>query len=65
MLIMIFNQSLTKSLITTSVAVILFALVVSLVFETDNKDTITATATYAAALVVFVGTSATASGPGG
>jgi hypothetical protein len=65
MLIMIFDQSLTKSLITTSVAVILFALVLSLVFETDNKDTITATATYAAVLVVFVGTSANTPGPGG
>jgi hypothetical protein len=39
-----------------SVAVVLFALALSLVFKTDNKDTITATATYAAVMVVFVGT---------
>ncbi|KAM7191225.1 hypothetical protein V8F20_009403 [Naviculisporaceae sp. PSN 640] len=57
MVIMALDPSLTKSLITVSAAVILFALVLSLVFETDNKDTITATATYAAVLVVFVGTS--------
>jgi hypothetical protein len=36
---------------------VVFALVVGLVFETDNKDTIVATATYAAVLVVFVGNS--------
>jgi hypothetical protein len=57
MVVMVLHQSLTKSLITVSVAVVLFALVLSLVFETDNQDTITATATYAAVLVVFVGTS--------
>lgn len=57
MIIMTFNPSVTKSLITVSVAVVLFALVMSLTFQTDNKDTLTATATYAAVLVVFVGTS--------
>ena len=61
-IIMVLHSSLTKSLITVSVAVIMFALVISLVFETDNKDAITATATYAAVLVVFVGTSGAASG---
>jgi len=62
MFIMALNPSLVKSLVTVSAAVILFALVLGLVFETDNKDTITATATYAAVLVVFVGTSGSAGG---
>ncbi|KAE9363943.1 hypothetical protein N431DRAFT_489767 [Stipitochalara longipes BDJ] len=57
MVVMIFSPSLTKSVVTVSVAVVAFALAFSLVFETDNKDTVTATATYAAVLVVFVGTS--------
>jgi len=59
MLIMSFDASRTKSLITVSVAVVLFALSLSLGFATDNKDTLTTTATYAAVLVVFVGTSGT------
>ena len=58
MLIMSLRYSRTKSLVTTSVAVILFAAAVSLGFRIDNKDTVTATATYAAVLVVFVGSSA-------
>jgi hypothetical protein len=62
MLIMVSDASLEKSLITVSMAVVLFALVLSLIFETDNKDTVTATATYAAVLVAFVGKSATATG---
>ncbi|KAM7185500.1 hypothetical protein V8F33_012387, partial [Rhypophila sp. PSN 637] len=49
--------TLVKSLITVSASVILFDLVLGLVVETDNKDTITATATYAAVLGGFVGTS--------
>ena len=57
MLIMSLPYSRTKSLVTTSVAVVLFALAVSLGFRIDNKDTMTATATYAAVLVVFVGAS--------
>lgn len=61
MLIMTFNPSTTKSLVTTSTAVVLFALAMSMAFQTDNKDTLTATATYAAVLVVFVGTSGTGS----
>jgi hypothetical protein len=56
MTIMVFQPSLSKSLVTVSVAVVLFALALSLVFKTDNMDTITATATYAAVMVVFVGT---------
>lgn len=61
MLIMSFDASRTKSLTTVSIAVVLFALSLNLGFKTDNKDTLTATATYAAVLVVFVGTSG--SGP--
>jgi hypothetical protein len=50
-----------QSLITVSLAVLLFALVLSLGFHSDNKDALaaTATATHAAALVVFVGSSGT------
>ncbi|KAI1636078.1 hypothetical protein F4809DRAFT_610620 [Biscogniauxia mediterranea] len=57
LLIMAFDSSLTKTMITVCTAVVLFALAVSLLFKLDNKDTVTATATYAAVLVVFVGTS--------
>lgn len=60
MLIMSLEPSQIKSLVTVSLSVVLFALVMSLTFQTDNKDTLTATATYAAVLVVFVGTSGTA-----
>jgi len=62
MIVMALNPSLTKSLVVVSVAVVLFALAVSLVFKPDNSNTITATATYAAVLVVFVGTSTGAGG---
>jgi hypothetical protein len=58
---MAFHSSLTKTMITVCTAVVLFALAVSLLFELDNKDTVTATATYAAVLVVFVGTSTSGS----
>ncbi|ETI27969.1 hypothetical protein G647_00418 [Cladophialophora carrionii CBS 160.54] len=47
----------TKSLTTVSVAVTLFALLLSMGVRTDNSNTLVATATYAAVLVVFVGTS--------
>ena len=57
MAVMVFGPSLTKSMITVSVAVVAFALVLGLVFETKNQETLVATATYAAVLVVFVGTS--------
>jgi hypothetical protein len=61
MVVMVFHPSLPKSLITVSVSVMLFALALGLIFETNNKDTVTATAIYAAVLVVFVGTSITGS----
>ncbi|KAK1240458.1 hypothetical protein MKX07_004486 [Trichoderma sp. CBMAI-0711] len=48
--------SLAKSLVTVSVAVLLFAAVLSLVMRASNTDTMVSTATYAAVLVVFVGT---------
>lgn len=48
--------TLTKSLVTVSVAVLLFAVVLSLVLRASNTDTMVSTATYAAVLVVFVGT---------
>lgn len=62
MLVMSFNPSTTKSLVVVS-AVVLFALLMNLSFHTDNKDilTATATATYAAVLVVFFVTSGTES----
>lgn len=57
MLVMSLDQNQTKSLITTSVAVVLFAAAMSVGFEASNENTLAATATYAAVLVVFVGTS--------
>ncbi|KAF2998092.1 hypothetical protein E8E14_003927 [Neopestalotiopsis sp. 37M] len=49
--------TLAKSLITVSVAVLIFAIAMSILFRASNIDTMAATATYAAVLVVFVGTS--------
>ncbi|KAF4842317.1 hypothetical protein CGCSCA4_v008797 [Colletotrichum siamense] len=51
------GQDTTKSLIVTSVAVTLFSGLMGLVFKVSNAETVVATATYAAVLVVFVGTS--------
>ena len=59
MIIMVFDASLSKSLITTSVSVLLFAGFLSFGISASNQDTLAATATYAAVLVVFVGTSLT------
>lgn len=47
----------TKSLITVSLAVTLFASVMSVGIRASNSETLVATATYAAVLIVFVGTS--------
>jgi VIT1/CCC1 family predicted Fe2+/Mn2+ transporter len=55
MLIMSFDQSNVKSLITVSASVTLFGLVVSLGIRVSSIETLVATATYAAVLVVFVG----------
>lgn len=57
MIIMVFSPSLTKSLVTTSVSVVLFAIFLALGISSSNQDTLAATATYATVLVVFVGTS--------
>ena len=57
MVIMSLDKFLRKSLITTSVAVLLFAAFISFVMKVKNSDIITATAAYAAVLVVFVAVS--------
>jgi hypothetical protein len=54
---MSFNKSLRRSLITTSVAVLLIAVFVSFVIKAKNSDIIQATVAYAAVLVVFVAVS--------
>jgi len=64
MIIMVFDSSLSKSLITTSVSVLLFAAFLSFGISASNQDTLAATATYAAVLVVFVGTSLPPQKPG-
>jgi hypothetical protein len=60
MVIMVFQPSLNKSLITVSVAFLLFAFSLAFAFKPSNEVIVTATATYAAVLVVFVGTSSEA-----
>lgn len=57
MIIMALGPSMAKSLITVSVALVLFSLVLSFGIRVSNIETLVATATYAAVLVVFVGTS--------
>lgn len=47
-----------KSLVTVSASVLLFAGALSVLFKASNTETLVATATYAAVLVVFVGVSA-------
>ena len=63
MIIMTLDQSQTKSLITVSISVLLFALILSLIVRVSNVETLVSTATYAAVLVVFVGTSTGSSSP--
>lgn len=57
MIIMTIRPSDVKSLVTVSAFVLLFALILSFVIKVSNIDTLVSTATYAAVLVVFVGTS--------
>jgi hypothetical protein len=57
MLIMSFDPSRNKSLIVVSVSVLIFAVFLSSGIHASNQETLAATATYAAVLVVFVGTS--------
>lgn len=57
MLVMALDASRGKSLVTVSASVVLFALVLSFGVRVTNLETLVSTATYAAVLVVFVGTS--------
>jgi VIT1/CCC1 family predicted Fe2+/Mn2+ transporter len=57
MVIMTLNKSKTRSLVTTSVAVLLVAIFVSFGIKAKNSDIIQATVAYAAVLVVFVAVS--------
>ncbi|KAJ4312901.1 hypothetical protein N0V84_009711 [Fusarium piperis] len=57
MIIMTLQPSVVKSLITVSAFVFLFALGLSFIVGVSNIETLVSTATYAAVLVVFVGTS--------
>jgi hypothetical protein len=56
-LIMSFHATKANKLTTLSVAVLLFAIAMAVVFRATNAETLVAIATYAAVLVVFVGTS--------
>lgn len=57
-LIMTLHESTSTSLSTVSVATFIFALVMALfATKVDRNDVLAATATYAALLVVFIGTS--------
>lgn len=51
------GPSLNTSLITVSVAVLGFVLVLAFAVRASNAETMVSTATYTAVLVVFVGTS--------
>lgn len=58
MLVMTLHPTQTTSLVTVSVATLLFALILAVFAkETAGKDVLAATAAYAAVLVVFIGTS--------
>jgi hypothetical protein len=56
-LVMSLKKGVLKSLITMSVAVVLFAICLAFGVKAGNTETLAATAAYAAVLVVFVGTS--------
>ncbi|KAH8891658.1 hypothetical protein GQ53DRAFT_720301 [Thozetella sp. PMI_491] len=59
MVVMTFDPSRNKSLITVSISVLLFAIFLASGIGATNTEVLAATATYAAVLVVFVGTSGT------
>lgn len=65
MIIMAIDPSQSKSLITVSIALLIFSLVLSFGIKVSNVETLVATATYAAVLVVFVGTSTDTSSTSG
>jgi len=56
MLVMVLHNTLLTSLLTVSVATLLFAGFCAMSFEVDSPQLVAATAAYAAVLVVFVGT---------
>jgi hypothetical protein len=62
MLIMAVHTASLKTILVTSIAVFLFAILLALATEASNTETFAATAGYAAVLVIFVGASNTASG---
>ena len=62
MVIMSFDTNRTKSLVTVSCSVILFGFFLGAVIRSKSSEIFVATATYAAVLVVFVGTGGSASG---
>ncbi|KAH4189907.1 hypothetical protein HBI29_059650 [Parastagonospora nodorum] len=57
MLIMAIDSSTTKSLVTVSVSVLIFIAVLTFGVRVGNVEALVSTATYAAVLVVFVGSS--------
>jgi len=61
MYIMALRQNAVKNLITTTVAVVLFALFCSIPLKLANNQTFSATVGYAAVLMVFVGLTSTPS----
>jgi hypothetical protein len=65
MVIMVLNQghNQVQNLVTASTAVVLFALAMAFGVRVSNAETLIATATYAAVLVVFVCTSTSSPGP--
>jgi len=54
--LMVYHKDLTTSTATTSVAVIIFAVIMSLYTDATPEVVVGAVAAYAAVLVVFVGT---------
>lgn len=62
MVIMSFSATRTKSLITVSCAVLLFAICLGAFMRSKNFEIFVATATYATILVLFVGTGGNRSG---
>ncbi|EGP83083.1 uncharacterized protein MYCGRDRAFT_50913, partial [Zymoseptoria tritici IPO323] len=62
MYIMALHTSRTVNLVTTTIAVVLFAILCSITLRTTNDQTLSATAGYAAVLFVFVGLTSSKSG---
>ncbi|KJX99934.1 hypothetical protein TI39_contig347g00016 [Zymoseptoria brevis] len=62
MYIMALHTSRTVNLVTTTIAVVLFAIMCSITLRTTNDQTLSATAGYAAVLFVFVGLTSSKSG---